>query len=116
MAKREVKYIPVGQHDLKTLLLTITAQKKGISEIALTSNPSKVARWIIIAEWLKTSNPKLAKDVDRIMRYIKMISAGKALETKSTADKELEALMSSSLEDISNILERRAKSVTNTID
>jgi len=116
MAKREVKYIPVGQHDLKTLLLTITAQKKGISEIALTSDPSKIARWIIIAEWLKMEKPKLSRNIDRIMRYIKMVSAGKALEIKSTADKELEALMSSSLEDISNILERRAKSVTNTID
>jgi len=116
MSRKEVKYIPVGTHDLKTLLLTTTAQKRGIADITLTDRPDRIARWIMIAEWLKNKDPKIAKDVDTIMRYIKMISTGKALDSKSTQDKELEALMSSTIDDISTILEKRAKKVTSSID
>lgn len=116
MAKKEIKYIPVGQHDLKTLLITLSAQKKGISEIALTDSPDKLARWILIADWLKNQDPKIANDVDKVLGYLKMISAGRALKEKTTQDKELEALMSATPEDLGEILNRRAKSVTYSLD
>lgn len=116
MAKREIRYIPIGQHDLKTLLITISAQKKGISEIALTDKPDKIARWILIANWLKKAEPKLGPKVDEIMKYIKMISSGRALREKTTADKELEALMSTTVEELASILEKRTKEVNISAD
>lgn len=109
----EIRYVHL-KTPLEALhaLVSAMAKKRGIEDVVLTADADRVGELMF---YVQLAERLLGRRLEYVRRMVLLVQTGKALKVKSEREKEVEAVMGASAEDLVRLLLSRSYEVRESL-